>query len=464
MMRTKTIILSCFILVGIHVFSIDNDSIEKTLLTVTTEPGAIVAEKVIEELNITELLLSNGMKVCLKPTNSYDDEILLNLFALGGWLSFPVEQRASAKYAGTIALASGLGTIDAANLTKFMFKYSVEFSVRTRLDQRSLEASCPVNSTEYLLAIIREYFSHPRYEEQGLAIVMQNTRDAVHHRSRDCDAYFEDLFNALNSQEHPALKPTTESELDNVNVKDSQNIFQQSFSSPEEFTCVIVGRFDVETLKPLILRHLASIPPKPQSPIWQQETIPMPFPKGIVTHEGSCHHNNEGLTRLTFPITLEITPSSFHELEFATQIIETLLRNHLRDTMGTTQAVDVGYVFPLYPRLHPVWLTLQFRSSPKLVKPILNTILKEMKKLWENGPKHKDVEAVNVLFERINTFWNQENSYWLATLSNYYRWQWDPATLNAAQKRLESLSLQELHQILKKTFTIDNYTVVTMYE
>jgi zinc protease len=462
MLRISIIIVFCLMLCAVPSQGKENDAIETALLTIKQPQGKIVKERFIENIDVTEFSLSNGMKICLKPMQT-DDEILITLFAHGGWLSFPVTQRASAKYAGTIALESGVDTIDASDLTKLMFKYSLDLSVRTRIYQRTIEGSCPAESMEYLLAIIHKYFSHPRYEKTGLTTVVENTIDAIHHRNRDCDAIFEDLFYSINTQKNEILNPISKSELNRITLEESHQIFKQSFSRPEEFTCIIVGNFAIEAIKPLILCYLSSIPTQQDASIEQEETIPLSFPKDIITKELSCPGNTESLTRLTFPILLDITSKTFHELDFATQIIETRLRNHLRNTIGSTQGVDVGYIFPLFPRLIPVWLTLQFRASQNLIAPITNTIITEMKALQHHGPKNKDIEIVNTLFSRINTFWNQENSYWLATLVNYYRWQWDIATLHQDKKHLKDLSLQEIHHILKQTFSIDNYTHITMH-
>ena len=48
-------------------------------------PGTVVSEHQYEEpLNATELVLSNGMRVCFKCTDFFDDEVLLTGFAFGG--------------------------------------------------------------------------------------------------------------------------------------------------------------------------------------------------------------------------------------------------------------------------------------------------------------------------------------------------------------------------------------------
>src|SRR5690606_7411739 len=62
----------------------DDKVSELPLLELEPQAGSVATSKTIEEIQSTELTLSNGVKVVLKPTNFKNDQILINAFSPGG--------------------------------------------------------------------------------------------------------------------------------------------------------------------------------------------------------------------------------------------------------------------------------------------------------------------------------------------------------------------------------------------
>ena len=64
-----------------------DDVLDSPLLKTEPKPGKVTSEKTDEKLGITELVLSNGVKVLLKPTDFKNDEILDSGYR-EGWIFF----------------------------------------------------------------------------------------------------------------------------------------------------------------------------------------------------------------------------------------------------------------------------------------------------------------------------------------------------------------------------------------
>ena len=69
---------------GIEVAAYEDNVSGEELLPLKPEPGSIIKESYIEEVGVTELILSNGIRVALKPTDFKNDEILFASFSPGG--------------------------------------------------------------------------------------------------------------------------------------------------------------------------------------------------------------------------------------------------------------------------------------------------------------------------------------------------------------------------------------------
>jgi zinc protease len=81
------------------------------------QPGTIVSDKLLRD-NITELYLSNGARVLLKPTSYDKDAISFLAWSDGGYSSLPVEMQTVASFAPTLMSAAGLGPMSATRLAE----------------------------------------------------------------------------------------------------------------------------------------------------------------------------------------------------------------------------------------------------------------------------------------------------------------------------------------------------------
>ncbi len=95
-----------------------DEVIDEPLVDVIPVSGKIVSEKIIDDLKITEWVLSNGVRVILKPTDFKNDEIRMTAFSPGGHSLYPDKDYLPAITATQIMGQSGLGKFDLMELQK----------------------------------------------------------------------------------------------------------------------------------------------------------------------------------------------------------------------------------------------------------------------------------------------------------------------------------------------------------
>src|SRR5690606_3546780 len=81
--------------------------------------GKIVSEKKIDAIGVTELTLSNGIKVLLKPTDFKNDQIIFSSFSKGGISLADDNDLESAQVVSLIA-QSGVGEFNPTQLSKLL--------------------------------------------------------------------------------------------------------------------------------------------------------------------------------------------------------------------------------------------------------------------------------------------------------------------------------------------------------
>ncbi|MFA7627568.1 MAG: pitrilysin family protein, partial [Candidatus Kapaibacterium sp.] len=93
---------------------------DKPLMSEKPAPGKIVSRNSNDKTGVTELVLSNNVKVYLKPTNFKNDQILLRAFAMGGSSLASDNDYYSAAMASSYVNQSGLGEFDLTTLQKML--------------------------------------------------------------------------------------------------------------------------------------------------------------------------------------------------------------------------------------------------------------------------------------------------------------------------------------------------------
>ena len=80
----------------------------------------ITAEKAVTELGVTELSLSNGVRVILKPTDFKNNQVVMNASRFGGQYPFDPKERFNAEFAATVVAQMGVGQFSPVDLRKVL--------------------------------------------------------------------------------------------------------------------------------------------------------------------------------------------------------------------------------------------------------------------------------------------------------------------------------------------------------
>lgn len=424
--------------------------------------SAIAEERAIPGLGIVELSLKNGIKICLKPTESDDGEVLIQGFAPGGYTSVPAQQRASAQLAAAIGWESGVGKYSVKELSQYLYNSELELALYVGPNSHSIEGCAPPENLSHLLNIIKDLFNTPRYEKEAMPIIVNRALDSARHRTSDPEAQFEDMHKELNSGGLAALKPLTEREISAIDYHVAEDFYRNHFLNPNGFTFVLVGDFDLNSIKPLLAHSLGAISAISALPNKEPKKLEAKFPKGVI-HQFLPNKNstNECLTRVTFCLEVAKEPFDLKLWETATQVIETQLRRAFLKEVGSTHGIDVALELPLHPCCDPVWLTLEFRCPAELRNQLVDAALKEMRQLQNRGPSAEDLATAIKLQKCNDLFWENDNNYLLALLANHYQLGLNIEKLEL-QKDDDKLTSSAIFTFIKENIDLRNHTVVSL--
>ncbi|HAT18213.1 MAG TPA: hypothetical protein DCS76_10490 [Gemmatimonadetes bacterium] len=156
-----------------------------------------------------------------------------------------------------------------------------------------------------------------------------------------------------------------------------------------------------------------------------------------------------------------------------TSVLETRLREVLREELGGTYSVSVGSSFSWRPA-GQYRLSISFGSDPERADELLAAVYEEIDRLKSSPP---DEAEVNDVLEAQRRAWetNQEsNSWWLSVLDGRYRYLLDQSdgrypsgdvlleTLPTYGADLDALTPPRIQELARRYFDQDNRVRVTL--
>ncbi|MEN9864668.1 MAG: hypothetical protein RL748_258, partial [Pseudomonadota bacterium] len=236
-------------------------TLAQNLVDTTPGPGRIVKESVNKKLGLTELTLSNGAKVILKPSDFKNDQILFSASRNGGQALFPEADIINARYASAVAAQMGVKDFSPGDLQKVLSGKAaqVQFSLGQNHDNGSGHAGS--RDLETLLQLIHLQFTQPRKDAalfQGWVSKQQDQfKDVLSNPEAQL---YQQQLKALYGEHPRAASIPDAAEFGKVDLARALAIQQQRFSSANGFTFIFVGSFEVAKIKPLLATWLASLP------------------------------------------------------------------------------------------------------------------------------------------------------------------------------------------------------------
>lgn len=316
------------------------------VLPLASPPGSIVFRADYEG-GVSELKLSNGMTVCLKPTRFLDDEVQFKAFALGGLSELQgsddlISARLSASIAGELG-AFGVPNDELVDMTAGM-RASVSTDIKTY--SRVFTGECSPSDLWAALRMVNLLFRAPLTPtHERLEVLIRMMKEQTENQFRSPQVVFAQRCLTINTSDSPFWRPILPSHLSKVSPEYACSFFKHCFNDPSEFTLIICGNFELESVVDLINGHISNIPRPPpgrgsssQIPKNRHRLPPLPserdalspvegsFPSKSVTEQVRMSMVDPlCCTKVTLPIAV---PSGKGELE------ESILLSHAMQVMS----------------------------------------------------------------------------------------------------------------------------------
>lgn len=232
----------------------------KPLLEKMPQPGHITSEKSDQELGTTTLILSNGLKVTLKPTSFKNDQIGFQAFSPGGTSLYSEEDFESADNAATIVSQSGIGEFDAIALRKYLTGKRLFVQPFIGELSEGIIGNTAPGDLETALQLTHLYFTQPRKDREIFKGHITQAKGSLVNREKEPYSVFADSVAAILSRYNVRRTGPSAQKIDQIDLDKAYTIYQERFADASDFTFTFVGAFDAQKIKPLLETYLGSLP------------------------------------------------------------------------------------------------------------------------------------------------------------------------------------------------------------
>jgi zinc protease len=252
----------------------------------------------------------------------------------------------------------------------------------------------------------------------------------------------------------------TVEEIPRMSLEKSLAFYRDRFADASDFTFVFVGNLDLEKIKPLVCRYLASLPSRGRKETWRDWRVAPP--EGVVKRTVEKGVEPKSLTAIVFSGPFRSDPGNRIAIRAAGQVLETRLRKLLREELSGTYDVTVQPSYSKIPR-EEYRVTIDLGADPARMDDLTRAIFREIKRLKKKGPTEKEVEEVRLAESRDYETNSKQNGWWLAQLTERYRIGDDPAGISRFAESLALLTKGSVRAAARTYFNTKRYVQVTLY-
>ena len=433
---------------------------DEPLLDRVAPPGKIVSTKVIAAVGVTEWKLSNGARVLVKPTDFKADEVLFSAYSVGGTSLVTDAEYQTAANASAIMSLSGVGKFSAVDLGKKLAGKAASATATISGTSEGIGGGASPKDLETLFQLTYLRFTAPRLDTLAWQSAKQRTEASLANRNANPLAAYSDTLTATLTQNNLRSRPPTAATLAQINPEKALAFYKDRFSNAGDFTFVIVGSVNLDSLKPLVEKYIASLPGTGRVENWKD--VGGAPPVGVIEKVVRKGSEPQAQTAFIFHGAFNYTPQTRFDMLAMTTLAQMWLTDALREEMGGTYSPGLNGGGTKIPR-GEYSVSVQYTSSPDNVDKLSARTFRVIDSLKNTVPNAADLQKVKEQIVRSRETSLKTNSYWASNIAGRDQNGEDIAGLtDAYDEMLKGLSGKQIQNAARLYFNTKQYVKVVL--
>lgn len=432
---------------------IDN-TVDKPLMANKPIAGTIIAEKKIEDIGVTELTFSNGVKVVLKPTDYKNDQILFSASSKGGTSLASDEDFRSAQMADELVGQSGIADFDESQLGKLLTGKVASVNPFIGTYSEGIRGSASPKDLETALQLTYLYFTTPRKDASVLKTQLESMQTILSNRLTQPTAVFQDTAIAVLNSYKKRAQQITIPELSEINLDRAVAFYKQRFANAGDFIFTFVGNFNLDEIKPLLASYLGSLPSNGNKESFKDLGLePL---SGDITKKVYKGLEDKANVSLVYHGNYHYSDKENLQLDALKAILEIKILERLREKESGVYSPRVNVTYDNEPKAQ-YSIGISFSCASANVDKLIAATVDEVKELQKNGASADDIQKFKAEEVRQLELQMRENGFWLGYLQDAYDNNKDPKAVLTYTKSLVEVDNASTKTAANKYLKNDNF-------
>lgn len=423
-------------------------------------PGAITGRRTIDAIDTTVLTLSNGAEVWLKRTDFQNDQVLLGAVARGGASHVPESEYMETVLAASLVSVGGVGGLKPPELQRLLAGRQASVGAFIDLSTEGVRGGARPQDLEVAMQLLHLTFTQPNHDQTALDLLKRQLTALVANRAQNPQAVFADRLRALNTGDSYIVRPFTPEIVERLRLDVMARAYRERFANAAGFRFLVVGAFDPAAIEPLIEQYVASLP-STGARATADKPLNFVFPASVESVTVARGREPRSETVMTFFSDAGGVIEEETLADGAATLLQMRLRDILREDLGGTYSVSVGYNNTM-PSPGYGTTSISFGSAPENAQKLKAAVLAEIERLAREGPTEEDAAKVREQQTRSRETALKQNGYWLGSLQSLLVNGRDPALLASGEERIAALTPARLKDAFQKYYPLSRYTVATL--
>lgn len=419
--------------------------VQTDLLKKMPVAGKVVSKTTNAALGVTELKLSNGVTVTLKPTDFKNDQIMMGSTRAGGKNNYGLADKYNAEYATAIVGAMGVGDFSPTDLKKALAGKTVTVNPVFTGTSEGVRGTSTVKDLEAMLQLTYLYFTAPRKDTALFKSFVQRNKSqfamlSANPQAAFIDTMYKTLYN--NNPLAPVAVPKSEY-YDKINIDRSLDIYRERFGDVTGMNFVFVGSFKEADVIPLIEKYIASLPASGKKFNYVDNKVRTISGKKNLTV-------NKGKEQKSLILAFYAGEIPYSEdLDLKTQAMSEVLNIRIIEELREKiQGIYGGGTFASLEKVPygSYNFVLQLPCGPEKVDTLVKAVKKEFDLLAKNGPSQEYLDKVKKQWLEDHKTQIKENGTWLEQLLTFKAQGGDPKRFLEYEKYVNALTPKDVQQ------------------
>lgn len=431
----------------------------ETLMQDLPQAGKVVEEKDFKDLSLVHWKLNNGVHVYVKPTDFKNDEILFSAYSPGGSSLYEDVDYHSAMNAPAFVSSSGLGNLNANQLSQFLNAKAVQVIPYIGEREEGFSGASIGKDLEAGLGMLHLYMTKSRLDTSRYNVILERARTAMRNRTVDPNRAFADTLNNVLGNYHYRRQPTTLATFDKIDSSRVKEIFDERFANAADFTFLFVGNVNVDSLRQLTAKYLGSLPANKSSE--NARDLNIRIPKGSIRKDLLLGQGDKGTVQLVFSDDYVYNDQNNISLDALKALLDFRLIERLRKKESGVYSPSVRLTKSKFPQ-SVYSITIAFGCDPERKDELIKAVEEEMRLIKSNGMNATELSKFKAEEARVFDLQLKSNDFWLSYIKGQLTSKEPLSDVLTYPQLLKDADLTKINTSIKKLINLKNQIVVTL--